>query len=99
MDREADSIDSVPVEAWMPNERSRQYLCQSAWPKPDRQVSSGSRAMLTSLQIPPNGLGCTEPFQSVCGSDNDVVADPDRDPLECSLRIRLATDSPSSNDH
>jgi len=35
MDREADSIDSVPVEAWMSNERSRQYLCQSAWPKPD----------------------------------------------------------------
>jgi len=33
MDREADSIDSVPVEAWMPNERSRQYLCQSAWPE------------------------------------------------------------------
>ncbi len=39
MDREADSIDSVPVEAWMPNERSRQYLCQSAWPKDEPAIA------------------------------------------------------------
>ena len=39
MDREVDSIDSVPVEAWMPNERSRQYLCQSAWPKDEPAIA------------------------------------------------------------
>jgi len=68
MDREADSIDSVPVEAWMPNERSRQYLCQSAWPKPHSLllgVTCGKQTKPIAFRRALAGLACDDLARAV----------------------------------